>query len=110
MMSEFSHKLEIFYLEDFDIKSLYRDFPNCKIGVKTTTIYAQMAKYHQNPTRIVQSRILHNALQSARVSKHLDSKYIVMELSEVILCFGESLKKLPKTTFTQCDVFDQINE
>ncbi len=109
-MNDISHELETLYLEDFDIEKLSRDFPNYRIGVKTTAIYAQMAKYHQNPKRIVQSRILHKALRSARVSKHLDSKYIVMELSEVITCFGESLKKLPKTTFTQYDVFEQINK
>lgn len=109
-MSDASHERETLYLEYFDIETLSHDFPNYKIGVKTTVVYTQMAKYHQNPKRIVQANILHKAIKTAKISKYLDSRYIVMELSEVISCFGESLRKLPKTTFTQYNIFEKINK
>lgn len=103
-------KKETLYLEDFDIKKLSTNFPNYEIGVKTSILYLQIAKYNQNPSRKHEITILKEAVLNANNSKFLDSKYVSMKLEDVVICFGKSLRVLPKTTFVPAYLFDNIND
>lgn len=102
-------KKETLYLEDFDIRKLSEKFPKYEIGVKTNILYLQIAKYNQNPSRSQEITILKKAISNASNSKFLDSKYVSMKLEDVVVCFGKSLKLLPKTTFVQAYLFETIN-
>lgn len=86
-------------LEDFDIIGLSQKFPEQEIGVNVNRIYIQIAKYNQNPKRENEIKILKKALVSASNENHLDSKYSIMTLKDVMVCFGGCLKTLPKSTF-----------
>lgn len=86
-------------LEDFDIKDLSQNFPNQKIGVNVSRIYVQIAKFNQNPSRTEEIQILQKAIAYTSNKYNMDAKYTIMELQDVVLCFGKSLKKLPKSTF-----------
>ena len=110
MMNNNTVKKETLYLEDFDIKKLSVKFPEHKIGVKTSIVYLQIAKYNQNPSRSQEITILKKAVLNASNSKFFDSKYVSMKLEDVVVCFGKSLKFLPKTTFVQAYLFDTIND
>lgn len=110
MMNNNIIKKETLYLEDFDIKKLSVKFPEHKIGVKTSIVYLQIAKYNQNPSRSQEITILKKAVLNASNSKFFDSKYVSMKLEDVVVCFGKSLKFLPKTTFVQAYLFDTIND
>ncbi|MBE5739226.1 MAG: hypothetical protein E7349_00040 [Clostridiales bacterium] len=88
-------------LENFDIKNLSLQFPQQSVGVNVNRIYIQIAKYNQNPNRRTEVQILKRVLATAYNKKYIDSKYIVMTLEEVMQCFGEGLKILPKSTFIQ---------
>ena len=86
-------------LEDFDIKDLSKTFPNQKIGVNVSRIYIQIAKFNQNPKRTKEIEILQRTIAHASNKYNIDAKYAVMELQDVVLCFGKNYKKLPKSTF-----------
>lgn len=86
-------------LEDFDIKDLSKNFPTQKVGVNVSRIYVQIAKFNQNPRRKKEIKILQNAIAHASNKYNIDAKYTVMELQDVVLCFGKNYKKLPKSTF-----------
>ena len=94
-------------LEDFDIKHLNSVFPNQKVGVNVNRIYIQIAKYNQNPNRSQEVKILQKAIAHANNKYHYDTRYTVMELQDVVFCFGKNLKKLPKSTFISTHVLGE---
>ena len=71
--------------------------PNVKIGVSVTKVYAQITKYGNNPSRITELTILRNAIQKANDSCHVDSRYTTMKAADVVKCFGDDIKRFPKT-------------
>lgn len=91
-------------LEDFDIKALSKDFPNKKIGVNTNSIYLQIAKFGNNPQREKEMEILMKAAWVADEAKNV--RYSQMTLAEIMTCFGNSLRKLPKSTFIMYSSFN----
>lgn len=92
-------------LEDFDIRELSKDFPNKRIGVNTNSIYLQIAKYGNNPQREKEMEILKRAAWIADGAKNV--RYAQMTLSEIMTCFGKSLRKLPKSTFIMYSSFNE---
>lgn len=92
-------------LEDFDIINLNKIFPKQKVGVNVSRIYVQIAKFNQNPNRVEEIEILQKAVSYATNKNNIDSRYTIMELQDVILCFGNSLKNLPKSTFISTQTF-----
>lgn len=87
------------FLEHFDIMLLSKIHPDQKIGVNVSRIYLQIARYSQNPHRKKEMNILKKAIFHTSNKYHVDSKYAIMEVQDIIACFGYDLKKLPKTTF-----------
>ena len=88
-------------LEDFDIVDLYKYCPEQEVGVSVSSIYVQIAKYSNNPIYITETQILLNALLNCRSKKNSNSRYAMMQIKDIMQCFGKSLKKLPKSTFIQ---------
>lgn len=86
-------------LEHFDIKELSKIYPYKEVGVKTNTVYLQIAKYVNNPQREKEIEILCKAAWLADESKNKNIRYTKMTLSDVMICFGKNLRKLPKSTF-----------
>lgn len=97
-------------LEDFDIKDLNKNFPEQKVGVNVSRIYVQIAKFNQNPNRLKEVKILQDAIAHTSNKYYCDARYTVMELRDVILCFGGNLKKLPKSTFVSTHVLGEGNK
>lgn len=98
MNSDIRKKYSMF-LEDFDIADLNKNFPKQKVGVNVSRIYTQIAKYNQNPGRIEEVKILKKAICKTSNKYNYDARYAIMEINEIVFCFGKSLKKLPKSTF-----------
>lgn len=90
-----------FFLESSKLKKLSEESPNYQVGVHTSTIYLQIARFGQNPYREIEMKILKKAVLTAIDSNGMDSKYVMMSTQDIILCFGKMLKYLPKTAFTQ---------
>lgn len=88
-------------LEDFDIIELSKYCPEQEVGVSISSIYIQLAKYMHNPSRQEEINILIKALPAAENKKQVNSRYVVMQIKDVMQCFGKNLKVLPKSTFIQ---------
>ena len=88
-------------LEDYDIRSLSKAFPQQEVGVNVNRIYIQIAKFSNNPKRTEEIGILKNALFLAQDDNYRDYRYTVMTLNDVMKCFGRYLKKMPRSTFIQ---------
>lgn len=86
-------------LEHFDIIELSKIYPHKEVGVNTNTVYLQIAKYVNNPHREKEIEILYKAAWIADESKNKNIRYTKMTLSDVMICFGKNLRKLPKSTF-----------
>ena len=67
------------------------------IGVSVIKVYAQIARYGNNPSRFRELQILRKAIKSASGKKHMDYRYAKMKYSEALLCFGEELDSFPKS-------------
>lgn len=89
------------FLEDFDIKNLSELFPLLEVGVRITTIYAQIARFSNNPSRHKEISILRDALSKAGNDKYRQYRYVSMTLQDIIVCFGDNLKSLPIASFIQ---------
>ena len=98
-MSSIIRNKHALLLEDFDIIKLNKMHPHQKVGVNINRIYIQIAKFSQNPNRSQEIQILKKAIVKADGIKLRESRYVVMELPDVMFCFGDNLKKLPKSTF-----------
>lgn len=88
-------------LEDFDIKNLSKLFPLLEVGVRITTIYAQIARFCNNPSRHKEINLLLDALGTAGNDKYRQYRYVSMTLQDIIVCFGDNLKSLPVASFIQ---------
>lgn len=88
-------------LEYFDIRGLAKYNPEQKIGVSVSSIYTQIAKFSNNPSRKSEIQLLIKALDGVSDKKHVDSRYTVMQVQDVIKCFDKYLKASPKSTFIQ---------
>lgn len=88
-------------LEDFDIVELYKYCPEQEVGVSVSSIYVQMARISNNPIYKAETQILLNALLNYRSKKNSNSRYVMMQIKDIMQCFGKNLKKLPKSTFIQ---------
>lgn len=67
------------------------------VGISLSKVYAQIAKYSNNPSRSNEVQILRKAIKSASGEKHLDSRYAIMKFVDAELCFGEELRRFPKS-------------
>ena len=88
-------------LVDFDIKGLFKVFPQIEIAVRINAIYSQIAKFTNNPLRNDEMRIFMDTLKKAQTDKNRRCKYTVMKLEDVVKCFGDDLKKMPIGSFAQ---------
>ena len=62
--------------------------PESTIGISVIKVYAQIARFGNNPSRIDELKILRNAIKNANGKAHLDSRYTLMKVSDVRVCFG----------------------
>lgn len=88
-------------LEDFDIVELYKYCPEQEVGVSVSSIYIQIAKFNNNPIYNTETQLLLNALLQYGGKKSNNSRYVMMQIKDIMQCFGKNLKKLPKSTFIQ---------
>lgn len=89
-----------YMLQSFDILSMSEVDPEFEVGVNVNRIYIQIAKYSFDPGRADELKILYNAVDRLYdVNMHIDSRYITMCIGDIMACFGDGLKKLPRTTF-----------
>ena len=88
-------------LEDFDIVELYKYCPEQEVGVSVSSIYIQIAKFNNNPIYNTETQLLLNALLRYNGKKSNNSRYVMMQIKDIMQCFGKNLKKLPKSTFIQ---------
>ena len=86
-------------LEDFDIRELSKIYPDKEVGVNTNTVYLQIAKYGNNPKRGKEIELLLKAAWAVDESKNKNIRYTKMTLSDIMICFGKNLRRLPKSTF-----------
>lgn len=68
-----------------------------KIAISVINVYAQIAKFEDNPSRINELRILREAIKRANGKKHIDSRYTIMEVGDIRTCFGDDLRNIPET-------------
>lgn len=100
-MQKEKHINDALLLEDFDIRGLSKYNPAQKIGVNVSCIYVQIAKFSNNPLRNEEISILKQSLRGISDEKHIDARYTIMQVKDVMKCFGKGLKKLPKSAFMQ---------
>lgn len=93
--------MDALILEDFDIVGLSEECPEQEVGVRVSHIYVQIAKIRNNPTKRIEVQILLEALNNANHKKNMSSRYVTMKINDVIRCFGNDLKTIPKSTFIQ---------
>lgn len=88
-------------LEDFDIEQMSKDFPDKEIGVNVNRIYIQYAitKYSgvRSDARVILGNKILKLCNEGRY--YIEPNYVPMKLSDIMICFGSTLKKLPKSTF-----------
>lgn len=94
---------DAFVLESCDIRGLSKSNPEKKIGVNVSSIYVQIAKFSNNPLRSEEICLLKKSLKGISDDKHVDARYVFMQVEDVMKCFDKSLKKLPKSTFLQLE-------
>ncbi len=73
--------------------------PESTIGISVIKVYAQIARFGNNPSRIDELKILRNAIKNANGKAHLDSRYTLMKVSDVRVCFGSEFNSFPTTAF-----------
>lgn len=88
-------------LEDFDIIELNNYCPEQEVGVSVSSIHVQIARISNNPIYKTEIQILLNALLNNSSKKNSNSRYVLMQIKDIMQCFGNNLKKLPKSTFIQ---------
>lgn len=87
-------------LEDSNIKQLAESSPQTEVGVSVNRIYIQIAKNKLYANREDEIVLLYNALSNSTDKKTLvDAVYAIMSVESIMKCFGNSLNKLPKSTF-----------
>lgn len=91
------------FLEDFDIRGLYKERPQLKVGVKKGVVCCQIAIFSGNPKRKKELKILCDALENSKSSNYKDNKYTTLSCADIMKCFKNQLNTLPKTTFIECE-------
>lgn len=103
-------EIDEIFVNRFDVEDYINKFAEDQIGVNVNRIYLQIAKFDQNPKRKTEVQVLKNAAMTACNKNHYDSKYVAMKLEDVILCFGNNFKSLPKTTFSCFFISNLFND
>ena len=88
-------------LEDFDIIELSKFNPDQEIGVSVSSIHIQIAKYSNSSLHKSEIRLLLNALCNCDNKRNTNSRYVIMQIKDIMQCFGKNLRALPKSTFIQ---------
>lgn len=86
-------------LDNLDLRYFEKCNPKMKVGVNVSRIYIQIAKFCNNPLRKTEIQLLRNALQGVSNKKHVDSRYAIMCVEDIVKCFEEGSNTLPKYTF-----------
>lgn len=91
---------ETFLLEDFDIIRLSELNPDRLVGVNINKIFLFISKYNDNPKRKSELNILKNILNDLyKEGNKKTPMYTPMTINDVIICFGDYINSLPKSTF-----------
>lgn len=100
-MSTKPRRVDALLIEDFDIKRDIKNDPGKMVGVRTSQIYAQIAKMRLSSGRKAEMQILITAIDAASSSLNVEPTYIPMTIANVEKCFRRSLKLLAPTTFVE---------
>lgn len=83
--------------------------PETEVGVKSSRIYAQIAKTGRKPELLSTRIALISALNSASITHgstgHATTKmapeYVRMTVSDIKACFGDEISKMPTASFIE---------
>lgn len=100
-MNKKPRRVDALLIEDFDIRRDVKSDPEKMVGVRTSQIYAQIAKMGLSSRRKSEVEILIATIDAASSSLDVEPTYIPMTIANVEKCFRNSLKLLAPTTFVE---------